>query len=345
MNLPLCLTALAASFAIAAPPDATEQARYEFAQVQMGVQVRVILYAADEAHANRAAEAAFRRFEELNQVASDYQAESELMRLCTTAGRGEPQAVSPDLWLLLSTSQTVARMSDGAFDVTAGPLVRLWRRARRQGQLPSPESLQQARTRVGDHLLRLDPDRRTVELLEPGMQLDLGGIAKGFAGDEALRVVRRLGIPHALIDAGGDIVLGDPPPGTTGWRIGIAPLAAPDGPPSVYLSLANAAIATSGDAWQFVEIDGRRYSHLIDPRTGMALTERSSVTVVAGSGTWADALASAVSVLGPQRGLELIGAVDHAETLIVRLSTEGSEVLASPGFDALPRAAEPPRPL
>jgi thiamine biosynthesis lipoprotein len=127
-----------------------------------------------------------------------------------------------------------------------------------------------------------------------------------------------------LIDVGGDIVLGDPPPGSSGWRIGVAPLK-PDQPPSRYLRLANVAIATSGDAWQHVEIDGRRYSHIVDPHTGLGLTDRSSVTVIAPSGMAADALASAVSVLGPQRGIKLIEATADTAALIVN-SPDGKTV-------------------
>jgi len=121
-----------------------------------------------------------------------------------------------------------------------------------------------------------------------------------------------------MIDASGDIVVGDPPPGTEGWRIGIAPLTDPKGPPSRFLLLKNASVTTSGDAFQHVEFGGKRYSHIVDPRTGLGLTDQSSVTVVARDGTTADSLATAVSVLGPTRGLELIERTAGAAALIVR---------------------------
>ena len=149
------------------------------------------------------------------------------------------------------------------------------------------------------------------------MQLDLGGIAKGYAVDEALAVLAAADVTRALVDAGGDMRLGDPPPGKPGWRIGVAPLEA-DGPPSRRLSLSGVAVASSGDAWQYIEIDGTRYSHIVDPRTGLALTDHSSVTVVAPDGITADALASAVSVLGPEQGLKLIDATPGTAALIVR---------------------------
>src|SRR6185437_3752892 len=109
----------------------------------------------------------------------------------------------------------------------------------------------------------------------PGMRLDLGGIAMGYAVDEAMRVLREMGITRALLNASGDILAGDPPPGATGWKIGIAPLASKDGPPSRYVLLANAAVTTAGDAAQFVEIGGRRYSHIVDPHTGLGLSTHS----------------------------------------------------------------------
>ena len=170
------------------------------------------------------------------------------------------------------------------------------------------------------------------------MRLDLGGIAKGYAIDEALAVLKKSGITRALVDAGGDIALGDPPPGKQGWRIGIARLEA-DGPPSRILLLCRVAVASSGDTWQFVRIDGKRYSHIVDPRTGLGLTDHSSVTVVAPDGMTADGLASAVSVLGPEKGLRLIEGVPGTAGLIV-LAPEGKlETHQSSRWKDLPSAA------
>jgi len=304
----------------AAEPDEPAANRFQFTQVEMAVPVTIILYAPDTATATRAARSALTRINALNGILSDYDPQSELRRLCASTTEGSGKAVSNDLWRVLCHAQTLSQRSDGAFDVTVGPVVRLWRRARRRKQLPSADLLQSARELVDYRLIRLHADDRTVELLKPGMRLDLGGIAKGYAADEALAVLKKFGINRVLIDAGGDIVLGDPPPGKPGWRIGVAQLEA-DGPPSQALSLSNVAIATSGDTWQYVEIEGRRYSHLVDPRTGLGLTDHSSVTVIAPSGTIADGLASAVSVLGPQQGLKLIEATPDVAALFVRAPT------------------------
>jgi thiamine biosynthesis lipoprotein len=334
---------VAGIISLSLPPDPRlvagepELGRFQFTRTEMAVPIKVVLYASDGAAASRAAEAAFARIHQLNGILSDYDAESELRRLGHAAAEGKAVPVSEDLWRVLSEAQALSRRSGGAFDVTVGPVVRLWRRARRRHRLPSPDQLQRARELVGYQLIRLDPRRHAVELLKPGMQLDLGGIAKGYAVDEALAVLRKSGIRRALVDAGGDIALGDPPPGKPGWRIGIAPLE-PDGPPSRFLWLSRTGIATSGDTWQYVEIGGRRYSHIVDPHTGLGLTDHSSVTVVAPTGMLADGLASAVSVLGPQKGVKLIEESPGTAALIVRAPEGKVETYQSSHWKDLPRA-------
>ena len=211
----------------------------------------------------------------------------------------------------------LAEETGGAFDVTLGPVIRLWRDARKQKRLPDPAALAEARGRCGFRNLVLDAAARTVSLKMPGMLLDLGGIAKGYAADEALRVLRDHGIRSALVAASGDLAIGDPPPGKTGWRVGIDSLNAPESKFTRVLELRNAAVSTSGDTEQFLEIGGVRYSHIIDPATGMGLTDRIAVTVVAEKGIDADGLATAVSVLGMQRGLEFVEQRTPAAVMIV----------------------------
>lgn len=308
-----------------------ELARFESTQPQMGVPFKIVLYAADERAAKGAFEAAFSRIAALDRVLSDYDVESELSRLSRTAGSGRDVPVSKSLWNVLVRSQALARQTDGAFDVTVGPYVRLWRRARRNKQMPSPERLAQARAAVGHGLLELDARRHTARLQNSGMRLDLGGIAMGHAVDEALDVLRKRGITRALVDASGDIGVSDPPPGRRGWTIGVAPLEAHDAP-SLNILLANAAVTTSGDAFQHVVIDGKRYSHIVDPRTGLGLTDQSGVTVIAADCTTADSLATAVSVLGPQAGLELVERTPCAAALIVRAADGKPETYETTRF-------------
>jgi thiamine biosynthesis lipoprotein len=219
----------------------------------------------------------------------------------------------------------LAERSGGAFDITVGPYVKLWRRSRRLKELPRPERLAEAAQAVGYRNLVLDPEGHRARLLRPNMRLDLGGIAMGYAVDESLKLLADAGIRSALVDASGDIGVGDPPPGEPGWKIGIAPMV-PGGPPSRMLLLANAAVTTSGDAFQFVEIKGKRYSHIIDPKTGLGLNDRSAVTVVAPDCITADSITKAVLVLGPTAGLALIDATPGAAAIIVRAPNGQAEV-------------------
>jgi thiamine biosynthesis lipoprotein len=247
----------------------------------MGTLVRITIYSKDASPMR----AAFDRIAELDNKLSDYKPDSELNRLCRT--RGEAVIVSEDLFRVLEAAEKLSALTDGAFDVTIGPVTHLWR----LGKLPDGETL----ARVGWRHLLLDKKHRTVELKLAGMQLDLGAIAKGYAADEGLKSLRRLGVKSALIAVSGDIVAGDAPPGTRGWRVGLEPAGGE-------ILLRNAAVSTSGDTEQSREIGGVRYSHIIDPKTGLGLRSAIAVTVVARRGLVADPIATAVSVLGEERG-------------------------------------------
>lgn len=286
-------------------PEAAALERFEWTEPQMGVPFRVVLYAPTRAQAETAARAAMDRIAALNAVMSDYDSDSELSRLSATAGSGQAVPVSADLWRVLSRAQHLARLSEGAFDITVGPAVVLWRKARRDRALPDPTRLARARERMGWRHLELDARRRTARLLRPGMRLDLGGIAKGDAVDQALKVLAAYGIRHALVSGGGDLAVSHPPPGRSGWRVEVAPPPNEAGLPRPFVSLRHAALATSGDVFQHVEIEGVRYSHIVDPRTGLGLTDHSQVSVIARDGLTADSLSTAISVLGPERGLRL----------------------------------------
>jgi FAD:protein FMN transferase len=301
----------------ASPAEPASQ-RFEFSQTEMAIPIRIVLYGPDNATAADAARAAFARFHQLNAILSDYDPQSELRRLCDTAIGGKAVRVSDDLWRVLVRAQQLAERSDGAFDVTIGPAVHLWRNARHTKELPSPEALQEARSRVGYRFVRLHKDRQAVELLRPNMRLDVGGIAKGYAVDEALAALRSHGITRMMVEAGGNIGLGDPPPQRPGWRIGVAPPTV-GSKPRQYLSLSRCALSTSGDMWQYVVINGTRYSHLIDPRTGMALSDHCSVTVVGPDGLGTDGLSCAVAILGVEKGFDLVEKTPAAAALIVRM--------------------------
>lgn len=267
----------------------------------MGVVARIVVYAPEDYIAKWACSQAFRKIERLEELMSDYRNDSELMWLCKE-GHIAPVKVSDDLFFVLERAIELSQRSRGAFDITVGPFVSLWRKARQTKQLPTEEELNEARKLVGWEKVQLDPSTRTVKLAVPGMKLDLGGIAKGYAADCALKVLKRFGLSRALVELGGDIVLGDPPPNRKGWRIGIL---SEQGKAEKILELANCAISTSGSTEQFVEIAGRRYAHIVDPKTGLGLTKLVLVTVIAKDGITADSLATALFVLGEREGREL----------------------------------------
>jgi thiamine biosynthesis lipoprotein len=298
----------------------------------MGVPFRIVLYAADTNSADKAADAAFERVKQLNDIMSDYDPDSELSKLSQSSGQGREVTVSGELWFVLKRAEDLSQRSDGAFDVTVGPFVNLWRRARRQHQLPDPARLAQARQAVGYQHMRLNAKAQTVELLVPNMRLDLGGIAKGYAIDEALRTLKHRGIKQALVEGGGDVRVTEPPPGKKGWRFDLSSLDATNAPPDRFLLLKNAAISTSGDLYQRLEIDGKRYSHIVDPRTGIGLTDHSLVSVIAHDSITADSLTKVVSVLGPEKGLEFIEATPGVAVRIMREPGEKIQTYESRGF-------------
>jgi thiamine biosynthesis lipoprotein len=318
---------------LAKTAPAAELQRFSQIQPHMGVEFEVVLYSAEENAAQAAFTAAFDRIAELDKKLSDYSLSSELSLLSAAAPTAEPVILSDDLFTVLLASQQLSAESGGAFDVTIGPLTKLWRRARRQKELPAPELLKQAFAAVGHQQLQLDPVARTALLKKEGMRLDLGGIAKGYAADQALAVLTNKGFKQVLVRASGDIAIGDPPPGEKGWKVGLAPLD-PDDPPTRFVFLRNQAVSTSGEARQHFIVNGRRLSHLIDPRTGEPISGRMSITVIAPRSIDADSLASAVAILGPEKGLKLIAERKGTQAYLITADDNGANVrtYASPSF-------------
>lgn len=316
------LTSVIAVLAAAFQLPAAEPARYEFDEPHMGTVFRIVLYADDKDAAITAATAAFKRVRELESVLSDYKPSSETMKLCAANDR-EPGTAFPigdDLATVLGHALDVSKRTDGAFDVTVGPLSKLWREARKAKAMPDEKARTAALALVGWTNIDLDREKKTVRLKFAGMRLDFGGIGKGYAADEALAVLKKKGYPRSLVAAAGDITVGDPPPGKDGWTVDIEPLGS--GKPKMAVRLANASVSTSGDLFQFVEIGGVRYSHLLDPKTGMGLTGFSRATVIAKYGWQADAWTKGVSLLKPT---EAIGRIESLDGAAMFLATKANE--------------------
>ncbi len=279
------------------------EAPFTFQETHMGTLWTLKLYASDQEKAGAAARAAFGRIAEIDAIMSDYKPDSELSRLSATAGSGMAVAVRGDLLSVLSLSAAAAAESTGAFDITIGPCVQLWRSSRKSRQLPEPELLAAARAATGWQAMHIKDS--TVTLAKPGMKLDLGGIAKGWAQDAALSLVKeKHGITAAMLDAGGGVLVSGHPPDRAFWGVALAPFSDEQEEGRAVLLLKDAAVATSGDLFQSVSINGQRYSHIIDPATGLGMTRPVQVSIVAPTGALADWLATAVCVMGPEKGIE-----------------------------------------
>jgi len=295
-----------------AQPPIPSPERHEFTRLVMGVATRIVVYAPSLDAASDAAAGAFHRLAELEQSMSDYRPTSEISRLAEHPGI--PQPISPDLLEVLTIAGTVTRHSGGMFDVTIGPLSRLWRASRKSGSLPAADQLAAARAKVGPDKLTLDPAASSVTLAAQGMQLDLGGIAKGYAAEQAVRYLRQRGHPQCLVALAGDVAAGDAPPGRPGWRVEVARRQLPGhtGPAAEPLAvwLVNQSISTSGDSEQFIELGGTRYTHMLDPATGLGSPGGVTVTVISPRGAVADALSTALCLVSSDRVAPIVLTAD-----------------------------------
>ncbi len=305
---------------------------YSFQEPHMGTLFTLRVWVPDDGEQTVEAltavsRAGFDRVAAINAICSDYLVESELNTL-SAAPAGEPVAVSSELLDVLQRCQHLFEVSDGAFDPTVGPMVRLWRRSRRSNQLPTEVQIAGAKARTGMEKVTIDSAASTVTKSVEGMVFDLGGIAKGYAADAVLAILHEAGYQRALVAASGDIALGEPPPGEVGWAVGLDTMEMAKAGDTSF-RLATAAVSTSGDTQRYLEIDGQRYSHIVDKSTGLGLTERIAVSVIAKDATTTDSYATAVSLLGLERGMKLIEATDGVECRIV---TAEMEVHRSSGF-------------
>lgn len=305
--------------------------KYSFWQPKMGMPFGLIIYASDSAKAAVAAEKAYALVDTLNQLYSDYLPSSELNRLCASAGSGEWVKVSAPLFNIIRTAITASSRCEGSFDITVGPLARLWRKARKEKKFPSPDSLALARQRVGYRFVLIDTLQQRICLMKKGMQLDLGGIAQGDVAQRVYELLRKAGLPHALVDASGDIVAGTTPSGVPGWKVGIN-LPESEALMNRSLLLQQKSVSTSGDLYQYVELNGKRYSHIIDPKTGLGVTRARNVTVIANDGITADWLTKACTLLPIPRALILAGQFPGVEVQIAILKKGKVHYYRTAGF-------------
>lgn len=306
----------------------------------MGTTLRLVAHGWPESAVQSAMEEAFARVEALNRILSDYLPDSELMRLCARSGQSEPVSVSAELFEVLQAAQAMSVKTDGAFDVTVGHLTREWRLARKSFRLPDEGILAQGRAVVGYRKMELT-EPNGVRLKARGMRLDLGGIAKGYTADEVLKILRKAGFPKALVALGGDLVAGDAPPDKPAWEVELIDLPGDKGGKR-RIPLVNQAVSTSGDLEQYLEINGVRYGHILDPRTGLGTTDRAAATVIAEKGMDADSLTKACCLLPAAQALEVVSAY-RAQARLVRPGADATcpaRITVSPGFPPLGKAKD-----
>lgn len=280
----------------------------------MDTVAQVEVYGKDREQARRATRAALDEIARLDGLWNPYDPESEISLVNRRAG-GEPVPVSRDTVAVLQVALEVARQSGGAFDPTVGPLVRAWGFGEKP-RLPSPEEIQRARALVSYQEVILDNTRQTVRLARAGMALDLGAIAKGYAVDRAREILRQHGIRSALIVAGGSVYALGSRPGGKPWRVAVQHPRQEQAILGV-IPLTEGAVDTSGDYQRYFEEAGIRYHHLFDPRTGYPARLCQSATVTHPLATWADALATAAFVLGPQAAPPVLAGIPGAAALLV----------------------------
>jgi thiamine biosynthesis lipoprotein ApbE len=303
----LLVGALAASPAEDTPRAPTEQL-HRMSHTTMGSELGVQAYARDSVALSRVVAEGFAAVDALDARWSLYRPESELSRLNRRASSGEVVAIEPDLFELLQVSAEVHRMTGGAFDVTVGPLVRLWGFLEGRPHWPRPEELEACRRRTGFDQLELDPAARTLRFRQPAMELDLGGIAKGYVVDLLAARLRRAGVERFLVDFGGSSQLASgSPPGQAGWYLYLRPTWN-DRLPMRKVVARDLSISTSGNDQRFWVRDGQIYGHVLDPRTGLPTHQQGSVSVMAASATLSDALSTAFLVMGPEQATRLVDA-------------------------------------
>jgi thiamine biosynthesis lipoprotein len=299
---------------------------------KIGTFVQVTVITADENQAEAAFKGVFEEFDRVNNLMSAYRDDSELAKVNRASGV-KPVVVSPALVNILEISREYSRKTDGAFDVTIGPVLRLWGFYRNKGYLPADSELLKAVSRVGWQNLAIDKKSSTVFLTNRGMALDLGAIAKGYAVDRAAGRLKEIGIENAMINAGGNLyAIGDKD--GTGWNIGIRHPERDD--IFTTLHIQNMAVATSGCYERFFDLAGRRFCHIIDAHTGRPIDNGIlSVTIIAPTATDADAMSTSTMLLGPDDGFLLLEKSAGIEGLILfrdAASSSGISVKKTKGF-------------
>ena len=306
--------------------------RFQFSESKMGSPFNLIFYHNDSVEALSVAKECFSIVDSLNAVFSDYTTESETGKLNSSAVHHDIK-VSDELFAMIVQSKKAWLQSEKTFDISIGALSRLWRKAKRENKFPKEATIKKVKQSTGFENITINEKTKTISLRKPGIKFDFGGIVPGYAAQKVIDYLKSKNIHQALVDASGDIVISDAPPGKNGWSIGIN---LPESENEVWdsnLELNNCAVSTSGDVYRYIVYKGKKYSHIIDPRTGYGVTSQRNVTVIAKNGATGDWLATACSILSIEKALAL-AKKEKAELLIATLQDEKIITYKTEGFDS-----------
>ena len=304
--------------------------KFSYSEMKMGSAFNLIIVSADSNKANHLARKSYELVDSLNHIFSNYDSSSELSKINASAGL-LPYKMSTAMLDLVQKSQYAYIQSKGAYDISIGPLSSLWRNARKAKLFPEASTVLATKKLVGLNQVKINKRLGTIFLPNANMQLDFGGIAKGYIAQWVINFLKANGIQQALVDAGGDIVMSGPPLNQQGWLIGVNLPETTDQLLNKKLQLSNCSVATSGDVFQFIEYKGVKYSHIINPLTGYGVTNLRNVTIVAKTGATADWLATACSILPIQEAKQL--AISHQAALLITTLKNGKLVFeATPNF-------------
>jgi len=305
--------------------------RFEFSQIKMGSPFNLIFYHTDSTEARWLAKECFSIVDSLNMIFSDYSSESEVGRLAFQAP-GNSFRVSDELFAMIIRSKKAWENSGKTFDITIGALTQLWRKAKRENRFPAGLEIKTARYASGFENLIIDNHAKKISCKKKAVRLDFGGIVPGYAAQKVIDFLKSKNTPVALADASGDIVMGDAPQGKNGWIISIN---RPENENELLdrkLELKNCAVSTSGDVYRYIIHNGKKYSHIVDPRTGYGVTSQRNVTVIAKDGATADWLATACSILSIEKAL-VVAEKENAALLIAIIKNEKIVTYKTKNFD------------
>ncbi len=300
--------------------------KYTYETQRMGSPFQITISCADSTGISKAVKRAFQLAAHLESDLSDYQPNSELSHVNRLAGSGTFYPIHEPFRAILKQSLYAQKFTQGALNVSVGRPVGLWRQARKLGKMPDLGELRQLALKIQGTCLEFSADSTEVRLLDTACQLDLGSLGKGFVAQRVLEELKTLGFPYALVDAGGKIVMTSQGPTDLPWQVGIEIPASNATLPEL-LTLKHVAVATSGKTYQSVRLGDQQYSHVIDPRTGMALTHARSATAIAVDGTLADWLATAATVMTLQEIEKLVVKLGNVRLLVLENETGEPKIL------------------